>query len=138
MNEKKKLEDMTDRELLIELVKSQRKDEMGQRITAIATIGLFAAVCIALCIVIPKVVTLITDLSTSLEEVTALVSQAEDSLAGIDDMIANVDKVVVENTDAVNEVLGNFNSVDFNELNSAIKDLGDVVEPLAKFFGALK
>ena len=58
--------------------------------------------------------------------------------AFVDDMIANVDKVVVENTDAVNEVLGNFNSVDFNELNSAIKDLGDVVEPLAKFFGAFK
>ena len=137
-NETKPLEEMTDHELLVELVKSQRKDTRGQKITAYATIALFAAVAIALIIIVPKVTTLINELTYSLEEMNDLVAQAQTSLGGIDDMIANVDKVVVDNTDSVNEVLENFNKVDFDHLNQAITDLGNVVEPLSKFFQSFK
>ena len=51
-----KLKEMNDHDLLLELVKSQKEDAMGQKITAIATVSMFAVITIALMIVVPKAV----------------------------------------------------------------------------------
>ena len=42
----------------------------------------------------------------------------------------------MENTEAINEAISNFNNVDFEHLNQAIEDLAKVIEPLAKLVGA--
>ena len=38
-------------------------------------------------------------------------------------------------SESVEAVMTKLEEIDFEGLNTAIKDLGDVVEPLAKFFG---
>ena len=50
-------------------------------------------------------------------------------------MIANVDRLVTSNNESLNEAMGNFNNVDFEGLNNAIRDLESVVEPLANLLG---
>ena len=134
----KDLEAMEDKELLIELVKSQRKDALGQRITAIATLGMFAALVIALVIIVPKVVATIDQVQTTITETENLVKQAEETMSGIDSMVANVDSLVVENTESVNKAMEDLNNIDFETLNQGIQDLSDVVEPLANFFNKFK
>ena len=66
---------------------------------------------------------------TNLESVTQQLSDAD--LVG---MVDSVDTLVTTSQSGVEQVIEEFNSIDFNSLNKAISDLGDVVEPLANFF----
>ena len=50
----------------------------------------------------------------------------------------NMDTFITENAESVEQVMKKLDDIDFEGLNSAIKDLGDVVEPLANFFGKFK
>ena len=62
------------------------------------------------------------------------IGSVEKSLDGIDKMVKNVDKVVVDNTDSVSKTVERMSSIDITALNKSIKDLSDIIEPLAKFF----
>lgn len=137
-----KLQEMNDNDLLVELVKSQKEDARGQKITAIATVSMFAAVAIALLILVPKVFTTLNNIQdmvkqtkTAVQQTQTFVQSANNSLSGIDDMIANVDQLVTENTQNVGDAMNNFNNVDFERLNQAINDLASIVEPLANLLG---
>lgn len=137
-----KLQEMNDHELLLELVKSQKEDSRGQKITAIATVAMFAAVLIALVILVPKVIVTLNSIQdmvkqtqVAVEQTQTFVKSANESLNGIDEMIANVDTLVTENTQNVADAMENFNSVDFERLNQAIDDLASIIEPLARLLG---
>ncbi|MCQ2505301.1 MAG: hypothetical protein MJ103_08710 [Saccharofermentans sp.] len=137
-----KLQEMNDHELLLELVKSQKEDSRGQKITAIATVAMFAAVLIALVILVPKVIVTLNSIQdmvkqtqVAVEQTQTFVQSANESLNGIDEMIANVDTLVTENTQNVADAMENFNSVDFERLNQAIDDLASIIEPLARLLG---
>lgn len=137
-----KLQEMNDHDLLVELVKSQKEDARGQKITAIATVSMFAAVAIALLILVPKVFVTLNNIQdmvrqtkTAVQQTQTFVQSANSSLSGIDDMIANVDQLVTENTENVGNAMNNFNNVDFERLNQAINDLASIVEPLADLLG---
>ena len=47
-------------------------------------------------------------------------------------MVSNVDSLVTESQSGLNEALSKINAIDIDALNSAIKDLASVIEPLAK------
>ena len=53
---------------------------------------------------------------------------------GIDEMVKNVDKVVVDNTESVKKTVDSMSSIDVATLNKSIKELSEIIEPLAKFF----
>ena len=108
----KKYEEMDDHELMLEMVKMQKKDAMGQKLTAYATIAIFVAVLIALLMIVPRVIILLDDT-----------------------MVTNIDDLVVTNTDSLNEAVQKLNDIDFDTLNKAINDFSATVEPLANFFG---
>ena len=59
-----------------------------------------------------------------------------DQLAGMDlgTMVQNVDTLVATTQEGVEQTMEQMNAIDFEELNRAIANLSDVVEPLAKFF----
>ncbi len=129
----KKLTEMEDHELLVELVKSQRKDALGQRITAFASLGVLVALVIALAIIVPKVVSTLDQVQSAVTETESLVKQAKGTMEDIDTMVANVDTLVVENTESVGKAMEDLNSIDFEALNQGIQDLSEVIEPMAKF-----
>ena len=66
---------------------------------------------------------------TNLDEVTQELAQAD--LAG---MVENVDTLATTSQRAVEHATEKLDTIDLDTLNKAIKDLADVVEPLAKFF----
>ncbi|MBP5654528.1 MAG: hypothetical protein J6X33_03340 [Clostridiales bacterium] len=148
---KNDLNAMSDHDLLVELVKSQQKTETKTNILALILMIFVLLITLALCIIIPKVVFMIdsvnntiiqfdqavSDFSGGVTEIETALSEAQGSLDGIDEMVGNVNKIVVENTDNASNAIENLSSVDIDTLNQSIKSLHDIVEPLANFFNKL-
>ena len=122
----------TELELLRELVRLQKKTANRQLVAAIGSIALAVIFAVALMIVVPKALAVLLDLSETATQTQELVAQAQTSLKGLDTMIENVDKVVVDNTQALTDAVGNIQNIDTDGLNEAIKNLSDAAEPLAK------
>ena len=80
----KKYEEMDDHELMLEMVKMQKKDAMGQKLTAYATIAIFVAVLIALLMIVPRVIILLDDISKTVKNADTAVSQVQNSISELD------------------------------------------------------
>jgi len=145
---KNDLESMTDHELMVELVRSQKKTETKTNILALILMIFVLVVTLGLCIVIPKVVLTVDninntivgidqavkDFSGGISDIQTALGDAQGSIDGIDEMVGNVNKLVVENTESASSAIDNISNVDYDTLNKSIKDLYDIVEPLANFF----
>lgn len=134
---RKGLEHMDNRELLIELVRTQRRDTFLEHVTAIINLAFLAVMILVLVILVPKAVTTLREVDRTVNEVNTLALEAQESLDGIDVMVGNVDKMVVENTDAVTTALNQINQVDYQKLNEAISSLNATVTPLAEMMKTL-
>jgi len=96
-------------------------------------------------ILIPPVLTTVNranDMILQTSETITLANEAIESVTQmsetITDMGDNMDAFITENAQSIADVMKKLDEIDFEGLNGAIKDLGDVVEPLAKFFGKFK
>lgn len=92
------------------------------------------------------------DLEGMITELDGMVANLNGMIAGLDGMVAdleepisnlgalveNLDSFAVSSEDAVHQAMDKLNTIDFDTLNQAIKNLSDVVEPLAKFFNVFK
>ena len=148
---KNDLSGLNDHDLLVELVKSQKKTETKTNILALILMIFVLLITLALCIIIPKVVFMIdnvnntivqvdqavTDFSDGVVQIETALGEAQGSLDGIDEMVGNVNKIVVENTENASNAITNISNVDIDTLNQSIKNLHDIVEPLANFFNKL-
>lgn len=132
------LEQMNERELLVELVNSQKKTERAQLAVFFAMLGILVALAVALVIVVPQAVDIMKGAKETTVKMNQFIDDAQSSLKQVDEMVGNVNQMVVDNTESVNVAIGNFNNIDFDHLNKAIEDLSNVVEPLAKFFNVFK
>jgi len=128
---------METRELLAELVRNRRRDSVLEHAAMIANFVLLAIMVLTLVIVVPKAVMTLREVDKTVKEVNTLAKEAQESLDAIDIMVGNVDKMVVENTDAVTAALEKVNKVDYEKLNDAISSLNDTVTPLAKMLKLL-
>lgn len=128
---------METRELLAELVRNRRRDSILEHAAMIANFVLLAIMVLTLVIVVPKAVMTLREVDKTVKEVNTLAKEAQESLDAIDIMVGNVDKMVVENTDAVTAALEKVNKVDYEKLNDAISSLNDTVTPLAKMLKLL-
>ena len=77
---------------------------------------------------------------SNLESVTTELAQADLSgmVENVDVLVTNVDGLVGTSQTAVEQTMTKINSVDFEALNDAIKDLSAVIEPIANFFNTFK
>lgn len=127
--------------LLEQLVENSKKQLFYSRIASLSVTILAFAVAVSLLLVVPKVLVTVQEVNavigTSMETVelanTAIKSVTQMS-GSITDMGENMDAFITDNAQAVAEIMTKIEAVDFEGLNSAIQDLGDVIEPLAKFF----
>ena len=146
------LRELSDRELMEELVLRERQAAFFSRITAGASAVIAAALVIALLIFVPRLLsslgkadealgqvsTLSSSAETSLKEIDELVSSAQNSLVSFDRLAEDTDRMVNDNAAALERAMENFNSVDFDNLNTSIGNLSAVTERLNKvtsFFG---
>ena len=120
--------------ILEKLEKNSRKQLLHARLQT-----LFSIVCVLFCgIALLKLLQFIPQLE-------GLVSQAENLLQNLDSvttelskldlsqMVENINGLVTTSQSGVEEALSKINDIDFSALNQAVKDLSDVVNPLADF-----
>lgn len=125
MNE---LQNKTEKELLEELILLHRSNRKRQITTMIMVIVAAASILITSLVVVPKVV-------TTFSQINSLIDEADASLAEINLVVADAEKVIDDNTDNLSEIMTKINAVDFDSLNSSIKALSDILKPVADFFG---
>lgn len=132
-------------ELLRELVKNSEKQLFYSRMAAFTAVIAVILLAVCMMIVVPPVIKTVNranDIMVQASETIELADTAIESVTemsqSITDMGNNMDAFITENSESVQEIMKKFDEIDFEGLNGAIKDLGDVVEPLANFFGKFK
>ena len=131
-------ENMTERELLAELLKEQKRSLMSEKVAAIAGVLLCLLLLIAVAALVPRLLGVLRQADQTLSQVQLTVDQAQQSLQKIDTLVQNTDSIVVENTGAVAEAMQKLNQVDLESLNSSISSLSTILEPLAAFLGRFR
>lgn len=127
-------------ELLEHIEQSNRKQMRYARLQFVFTVIVAAALIILVltCVrMLPKfqeVATQAESVLSNLESMTTELAKADLSVMveSIDELVANVDELVSTSQTGVEETMKKINAVDFESLNKAIKDLSDVIEPLAR------
>ena len=131
-------ENMTERELLAELLKAQKRGIVNEKVVAVAGVLLCLLLLIAMAVLVPRLLGVIRQADQTLSQVQLTIDQAQQSLEKIDTLVQNTDTIVVENTDAVAEAMQRLNQVDLDSLNSSISSLSRILEPLAAFLGRFR
>lgn len=119
------LQEKNTEELLRQLLAYQKKEVRQTRLATFINFLLVVAVIAALALLTPRVLKLAGDVETSLGEVNRVTASAQE-------LIGNANAMVEENTDAVTETIRKLNELDFDTLNTAIRNLDDAVSPLAE------
>lgn len=120
MEEKQELQ-----ELLERLDKSNRQQARYARWQCVFSVAA-ALCCVGLFLAVYALMPQVQALSAQTESVLANLETVTAQLAGMDLGAMGRD---------LGEVTGKLNAIDFAALNQAIRDLGEVVEPMARFFG---
>ena len=133
-------------ELLEKMEKNSRRLVLYARVQAI--LSLIAALCCAALLIcgikiLPQLQNAAQQAETvltNLETVTTELAQSDLSgmVENVDALVSNVDGLVSTSQEGVEQTMEKLNGIDFEALNQAIKDLSDVIEPIAKFFNTFK
>lgn len=128
-------------ELLTQLVKNSEKQLFYARIRTLATLIIAGGLLICMIVLAPEVLKTISQANAIMVQASETITLADTAIESITEMSAsitemgeNMDTFISENAESVSQVMKKMEEVDFERLNKAIKDLGDVIEPLAKFF----
>lgn len=133
---------MEDRdELLQKLVKYSSKQLFYARLTSLAALVLCVAVVVCLAVVVPKVLETVDSANDILVQVSDTITIVDTTLesvtemsTSITDMGSTMETFITDNAETVEAIMTKLEEIDFEGLNDAIEDLGNVVEPLANFF----
>jgi len=133
---------MTMKELLTRLEASNQKQARYAQMQCI-----FSAVAAFCCIVlfimvaqampqVKEVIAQMQGMMAQMEGTLVNLEQITTDLAEVDlgSMVTNVDQLVSTGQSSISETMEKLNLIDFEALNQAIKNLSNVIEPLAKFF----
>lgn len=130
-----------EKDMMTELVKNSEKQLFYARIRTMASLVIAGGIIICLIILVPAVLKTVSQANVIMVQASETITLADAAIESITEMSAsitemgdNMDTFITENAQSVSEVMKKMESVDFESLNKAIKDLGDVIEPLAKFF----
>ena len=127
-----KYADYTEHDLLVELIKYEMRDAKRTGIVAVSMAAIAIVFVVSAILVVPQVLNTLSQIQTTLSEATSLVGKAEDSLEVMNDMIGSVDKVLSDNTEAMEEAITKIGDIDVDGLNDSINDLRVVTSALSK------
>ena len=88
-------------------------------------------------LIVPPMLQIISQGQETLVEVTDTLQTAQETLTDIQTLF-DENGLVWQSSEALSQATEKLNRMDIESLNSAIRDLGAVVEPLAEFFGKFK
>ena len=131
-------------QLMMKLEANSRKQTAFAAIQCVFSI-IAAVCCIALLIfglsVLPKMQAAAQQAEVVLDNLEAVTSElAAVDLTGMvgqmSELVGNVDGLVDVSQQGVEDTLQKIENIDLDALNKAIKDLSDVIEPIANFFNS--
>ena len=130
MEEKKELQEWMDRleRFNHQQAKYAKLQCLFTLVAAVCCVSLFVLVYVKL----PAMQEVVVTMETVLENLETVTNQIAEVDFGA--MVKNVDDLVVTSQAGVEQAMDQISAIDFKTLNQAIKDLSDVVAPLAKFF----
>ena len=117
----------------------ERLDKSNRRQARYAMLQCFFSVISAVCcaglfLLVYSLLPQLQELSAQIETVLKNIETVSAELAAIDfeGMVSNIDSLVTSSQAGLEDAVGKLNTLDFDTLNKAIKDLAAVVEPLSK------
>lgn len=142
---------MEENKELLELLKQIEKSNRRQTLCCIA-LCIFAMITALCCIVtfvaiyqiIPQVTQIVPQVTAVIPKITEIITQIQTVLTNLEKttsqmaqldlsvMVSDVNELVVTGQQSLEQTMNKLDAIDFATLNKAIKDLGAVVEPLAK------
>ena len=129
---------MEENKEIIELLKkldesSQKRVRLGRILCVLALVA--ALFCGATFAVVFSLVPQVETILTQVQPVLRNLEQTSEQLAALDleGMVSNVDALVVTGQQTLQQSMEKLDTVDFEALNQAIRDLSAVIEPLAKW-----
>ena len=136
---------MMEESYLEELVKNSRKTLFYARIRTAAVLVVAVGIIYCGIVVLPSVLGTVQKANEVMAQASDTIILADTAIESITemsksitDMGDNMDAFITDNANSVEEIMKKIGTVVFEGLNKAIKDLGDTVEPFAKFFGKFK
>lgn len=132
-------------ELLRKIADHSRKQLMYARITAVTTFLMTAAIVVCMVVLVPPVIGTVNQANEVMAQASVTIELADQAIESvtqmsesITNMSNNMDILISDNAETVSQAMKKMEAIDFEGLNKAIKDLGDVVEPFARFFNKFK
>ncbi len=142
---------------LVEVLQEMRDDEKKEMkyakrqarfsvIISALCLVLVAVMVVVILTIIPKVVTVIDTATEISENVVVILDDAGAVIKNLDKVTTelnemdinglfdNVNTLVAQSQESITNTMKKIEDIDFVGLNQAISDLGDIVEPMAKFF----
>lgn len=123
------------RELIEKTEASNRKKNIFMTVQLILTLILTVA-CVTTVFFVIGAASSITDITEEAKRSIDSISTISDELAAanLTETINNINDLAITSQNKITEAAEKIDKLDIDELNSAIKNLSDTVEPLAKFF----
>ena len=136
---------MNQNEQLAKLLENSEKQLFYSRIRSIAAVVTALCILCALVMVVPALLRTAAGADAVIAQASSSITLADEAITdviemsgAITEMGLSMDDFIAENAEAVSSLMKEIEAIDFEGLNKAIKDLGDVVEPFAKFFNRIQ
>ena len=133
------LERKETKEILKELLEFEKREARYQKITSILIFCLVLIMCIVSFMIVPVAVQTLTTANATIVQAQEALAKITDEMESINGMVSSitetsnsVNKMVNDNAADLTTSVQNLNSIDFEGLNKAIRDLQDAVAPMAK------
>ena len=98
------------------------------KIMMVAMLGIFILLLVTVSVLLPKV-------TQTLDGANQAIVQISDTMTEVEGMFDSVDELMNDSKEGITIAIESMNSIDFEGLNRSIEDLGNIVSPLADFFG---
>lgn len=109
-----------------EQLRLMKKQLFYSRLTAVTAIVLVLVFAVTLITVTPK----LNQVLGNLQEISSDLKEED-----VREMVQNINRLAETSQSSVEEATEKLNQVDFDSLNEAIRDLNNVISPLAKLLG---
>ena len=130
---------------MAQLIENSEKQLFYARVRTLISVITALALLSALAVVVPAVLRTAANADAVVSQVSNTITLADEAIKSITEMSGsitemgqNMDDFITENAEAVSSIMKEVEAVDFEGLNKAIRDLGDVVEPFANFFNRFR
>ncbi len=133
------LSDKDAKEILKELLEFEKREAKYQKVTSILIFCLVLIMGIVSFMIVPVAVQTLTTANATIIQAQEALAKITDEMENINGMVSSitetsdsVNRMVTDNAEDLTTSVQNLNSIDFEGLNKAIRDLQDAVAPMAK------